>query len=86
MASFRQKDNGSEMAVRQVLHSMGSRCSPRRRIQLGRPDLVFGHRHNVVFADRASQDRKVGTVSERETADPDPLGQRLDQTLDRGAT
>jgi len=49
MASVRQKDTGPEMAVRRMLHSMGYRYSLHRRNLPGRPDLVFGPRHKVVF-------------------------------------
>ena len=49
MASVRQKNTGPEMAVRRTLHRMGFRYSLHRRNLPGRPDLVFGPRHKVVF-------------------------------------
>ena len=49
MASVRQKDTGPEMAVRRMLHRMGYRYSLHRRNLPGRPDLVFGPRHKIVF-------------------------------------
>ena len=49
MSAVRDRDTKPEMAVRQLLHSMGFRYRLHRRDLPGRPDIVFAGRRKVVF-------------------------------------
>ena len=49
LASVRLKDTGPETTVSRLLHRKRHRYGLHRRDLGGRPELVFGPRHNVVF-------------------------------------
>jgi DNA mismatch endonuclease (patch repair protein) len=49
MAKIRSGDTKPEMVVRRLLHARGYRYRLHRKDLPGKPDLVFGPRHKVVF-------------------------------------
>ncbi len=49
MRAVKDKDTGTEMTVRRLVHSMGYRYRLHRKDLPGKPDLVFGPRRKVIF-------------------------------------
>lgn len=49
MGRVKGKDTKPEMVVRRLVHALGYRYRLHRRDLPGRPDLVFGPRHKVIF-------------------------------------
>jgi len=49
MRAVKSKDTTPEIAVRQLLHSLGYRYRLHRRDLPGSPDIVFGSRRKVIF-------------------------------------
>jgi DNA mismatch endonuclease, patch repair protein len=49
MAAIRAKDTKPELIVRRLVHALGFRYRLHRKDLPGKPDLVFGTRHKVIF-------------------------------------
>ncbi len=49
MQAIRSKDTKPELFVRRLVHGMGYRYRLYRKDLPGKPDLVFGTRHKVIF-------------------------------------
>ena len=60
MSSVRGKDTKPEMVVRRLLHALGYRYRLHRKDLPGRPDIVFGGRHKVIFVHGCFWHRHAG--------------------------
>ena len=49
MRAVKSRDTTPELKVRRLLHSMGYRYRLHRKDLPGKPDIVFGPRHKIIF-------------------------------------